>query len=100
MIELCFNYAILRAYRVSSQSPKSKPLLNLRFGQKLELFKELKLLSSVQYKTLKEFSRKRNEIVHKIGGGMSFIKESEKDKIMMNALESALIARALARTPI
>jgi hypothetical protein len=95
IIELNFDNVILRVYRVSSQSPKSKPLLNLRFGEKLELFKELKLVSSAEYQTLKEFSQERNKIVHKIGGGMFYMEESEKNRIMINALKTALITNSI-----
>jgi hypothetical protein len=95
IIELCFNNVILRVYRVSSQDAKSKPLLRFPFREKLKLFKELKLVSTSEYQTLTRFSQKRNEIVHKIGGGMFYIEDSEKKEIMTNAVNSALIAHSI-----
>lgn len=57
----------------------------------LELFKELGYVSEDEYQTLNDFRMRQNDIVHKIGGGLFFIDESEKEKIMKNAVQSVLI---------
>jgi hypothetical protein len=95
MVELLFDNAILGSYGLTTQDVRSTPLLKLSFARKLHLFKETCSFSRADYNTLDEFRKKRNEIVHKIGGGMFIIDESEKNEIMINAVRSALIAQSL-----
>lgn len=91
IVELFAKDAILKLYGLSSLDPKSKPLLSLRTYRMLELLKEMGYISGEEHQTLNEFRMRRNDIVHKIGGGLFFIDESEKEKIIENAVQSALI---------
>jgi hypothetical protein len=92
LIELEFNQAILMSYGLSSQDVRSDPLLKLNFQRKLDLLKDADYIAGDEYDTLDKFRRMRNEIVHRIGGGLFMVDDSEKKEIMINAVQSALIA--------
>ena len=91
ILELFTNDAILKAYRLSSIDPRSEPLLQMRIYRKLHLLKNLGYISEDENQILNDFRKRRNDIVHKIGGGLFFIDESEKQKIMENAVQSAIV---------
>jgi hypothetical protein len=84
IIELRATEGILRAYGLSSQEPKSKPLLNPHFsvGQKLKVLKELGYLSTEKYQTILEFKNKRNYLFHNGALFILNLDKSEKEKVM------------------
>lgn len=84
LIEFRADESILKTYCVSSQNPKSKPLLGLTIGKKLEFFREIGYLTQENYQTVLNFKSERNRLFHV--GSLYYINDSEKDEIMDKAL--------------
>jgi hypothetical protein len=92
ILELFANDAILKAYGLSSIDPCSEPLLQMRIYRKLDLLKKLCYILEDESQILNDFRKRRNDLVHKIGGGLFFIDESEKQKIIENTFAHTFLS--------
>lgn len=93
LIEFRADESILKTYCLSSQNPKSKPLLGLSIGKKLEFFREIGYLSSKDYAKILVFQKERNRLFHV--GGLYLLDDEEKEEIMDLALIAVDILDAL-----
>jgi len=98
IIELRANEDILKAYRLSSQDPKSEPLLHLSVGRKLEVLKELGYLSTDEYQTVFEFKKKRNDLFHRGALFILHLSQPEKEKVMDMGMQAADVMHNLSES--
>lgn len=72
----------LKAYSMSSQDARAKPLLDLGIDRQLKLFRNMEILSIDDYKTVCDFKTKRNDLFH-TGGLFVFpnLTNEEKEQI-------------------
>ena len=89
MIEMHCTNAILRIYGISSQDPKSKPLINLRVSDKLRLLRRMELLSDPEFEAVQQFKRKRDSLFHRDGLFFPNYSESQKSQLIDMAILAA-----------
>lgn len=95
IVETALDGAILYEYGVSSQDPKSKPLLEMSVNRKLSLQKESRIITAEEYQTVNEFRRRRNSLFH---GGVVFvpnIPEEKREELMDLAMRAADVMHEL-----
>lgn len=74
--------SILKAYSLSSQDERAKPLLEFGINKQLRLFRNMDVLSKDDYNTVCAFKDKRNDLFHTGGLYVSSIIEKEKEELM------------------
>jgi hypothetical protein len=82
IIEFRADEGILKAYCLSSQDVRAKPLLDLNFGRKLSLFRNMGVISIEDYNIVCQFKTKRNNLFHTGGLYVSSLTNEEKEQIM------------------
>ena len=96
IIEMTLDNVVLIEYRVSGQDPRSKPLLDLRFADKLKLQRDLGYLTKQQSAVIEKFQKERNQLFHK--GGLYFpnYTDAEKKRLADSAIPAADVAHDLS----
>lgn len=82
IIELRANECILKAHGLSSQDPKSEPLLELKVDRKLKVLRDLRILPVDAYEIVNQFKKKRNHLFHLGALFIPGLSEPEKEEIM------------------
>lgn len=96
LVEFRADESILRAYGLSSQDARAKPLLDLSFSRKIDVFKSMKVLSTDDYGIISEFRRERNNLFHKGGLYLSNITNEEKEKVMAVGAKAVQVMERLS----
>jgi hypothetical protein len=96
IIEFTLDNVILVEYGLSSQDPKSKPLLNLRISDKLRLQRTLGYLSEKEFGIIQSFKDERDALFHT--GGLFFpnLTDVEKARLVDLAIPAADVAHELS----
>jgi hypothetical protein len=98
IVEFRLNESILKAYGLSSQDPKAKPLLDFSVGKQLELLKERGCLSAEDYQTVLECKKKRNDLFHTGGLFIFALSGGEKEEIMDSGMLAADVMHNLSES--
>jgi hypothetical protein len=95
IVEFSLDSAILKEYNLPTRDPKTKPLLDLRIGDKLRLQRQLGYLSEKEVNVIQEFKNERDSLFHL--GGLSFpnFSDFDKNRLVDLAIRSADVAHAL-----
>ena len=96
IIELMADESILKAYSLSSQDERAKPLLEFGINKQLILFRSMNVLSKDDYNTVCDFKDKRNNLFHTGGLFVSSITEKEKEELMDVGQKAVDIMTALS----
>lgn len=96
IIELKASESILKAYSLSSQDVRAKPLLEFSIDKKLKLFRSMDVLSIDDDNKVCEFKDKRNNLFHAGGLYASSLSEKEKDELMDIGLKAVDIMYRLS----
>jgi len=100
IIEWRANECILKAHDLSSQDPKSKPLLKLSVGSKLKKLKDLGVLPVAAYEIVNQFKMKRNDLVHRDALFILGLSEPEKEEIYDMGMHAADAMHELIRVAV
>jgi hypothetical protein len=100
IVEMRADECILKAYGLSSQDPKSDPLLELNVDRKLKILRDLDVLPADAYEVVNQFKKKRNHLVHRGALFIHGLSEPEKEEIMDIGMHAADAMHELARTSV
>ncbi len=96
IIEMHSTSALLRAYGLSTQNPKSKWVIDLIVSTKLKLLNLMELLSDTEFNTIQQFKKKRDGLAHRDGLFFPNYNEAEKNKLTNMAIAAADVAHDLS----
>jgi hypothetical protein len=96
IIEMHSTSALLRAYGLSTQNPKSKWVIDLIVSTKLKLLNLMELLSDTEFNIIQQFKKKRDGLAHRDRLFFPNYNEAEKNKLTDMAIAAADVAHDLS----